>query len=313
MSSSTGPTSLERDFATVEDDLWRTIQRGFLSQGEPLPAVVYHYTSAPAFYGILQERCIWATDCRQLGDPKEGRYADEMFADVVERASTTNESPQVRALATELGKRRRENLPSPVYDSRLFVASFSKNGNDLSQWRMYADDGRGFSMALRTAGLRPPQADWVHVIYDEGRLSACLHSLLVIMVMKMQEFATAKSVRVEDVVPLAAASIDSVVLKLRPFFKHTAYSGEAEWRLAKVVYYPFESSIEVRARGPSLISYSPIPIADVDGCIPLGVSYFGPAQEPDWHTAWDVVRASGHGARLDVGFSISGLPYRSTR
>jgi hypothetical protein len=37
--------------------------------------------------------------------------------------------------------------------ANFFVCSFSKDGNDLSQWRSYADDGRGYVLGFDTQAL----------------------------------------------------------------------------------------------------------------------------------------------------------------
>ena len=45
--------------------------------------VLYHYTSAPGFLGILERRCLFASDVWFLNDASEVRYAQTRMAERV--------------------------------------------------------------------------------------------------------------------------------------------------------------------------------------------------------------------------------------
>jgi Protein of unknown function (DUF2971) len=107
---------------------------------------LYHYTGAAGLLGIITSQQLWFTNYLHLNDPRELRYgmgiarrllleAGERFADNLIDLFT----------ATAVRLCRDENL-----DGRLdfYVASFSRDRDDLGQWRSYADDGQGFALGL---------------------------------------------------------------------------------------------------------------------------------------------------------------------
>src|SRR5262249_7878269 len=50
-----------------------------------------------------------------------------------------------------------------------FVACFSLDGDSLSQWRAYADDGMGVAIGFSTAELRRLPVQIYEVLYDEAQ------------------------------------------------------------------------------------------------------------------------------------------------
>ena len=109
----------------------------------PRPDLVYHYTSAQGLRGIVENDRLWATHVRYLNDFREIEHG----CDVV-RATLTK---QREGKASEVV---REFLDLALTSFNLneqldvCVACFSENGDLLSQWKMYGDDARGFSIGV---------------------------------------------------------------------------------------------------------------------------------------------------------------------
>jgi DUF2971 family protein len=119
--------------------------------------LLYHYTSAEGFLGIIRSGKIWATHVRYLNDSQEfvdclshlDAYVDELGGEMRELA--------VRFLQSTL------NLFSS--NPGVFVVSFtddaSANTNDepgdrLSQWRAYCASGTGFSLGFDSRAIDGP-------------------------------------------------------------------------------------------------------------------------------------------------------------
>jgi hypothetical protein len=145
----TKPVSQGGDICDIEeldfvepDPLW----------DKPAPPI-WHYTSADGFFGIVRDKgCLRATDVNFLNDASEVKYGLEVVTETIRKELPTNMHEEVARDVAEL------------LSKRMFVASFSKSCDLLSQWRFYADDGRGYcirfdvSQRLAMVEIRPDTA-----------------------------------------------------------------------------------------------------------------------------------------------------------
>lgn len=125
--------------------------------------IVYHYCSLEAFKSIIENKCLWLCDVEKSNDSAERQYFHHILM------HTVNECLTKRSYARELKKVSKyalqclhafqfamENITE--FDSsslplRIFSASFSFHGDQLSQWRGYADDGLGISIGFNNSIL----------------------------------------------------------------------------------------------------------------------------------------------------------------
>jgi hypothetical protein len=110
---------------------------------EPL----YHYTDGRGLKGMIESETIWFTDYRHLNDPSELSHGVETARDVM-RLKATGADDFGRMFLECLG-----DMLSPKKYERLefFIASFSRDKDELGQWRAYGDDGRGYVLGLRAS------------------------------------------------------------------------------------------------------------------------------------------------------------------
>ncbi|MEN6622975.1 MAG: DUF2971 domain-containing protein [Smithella sp.] len=101
--------------------------------------ILYHYTSISGLNCIIQSNKVWASDCRYLNDSQE----------------------LVRALDLFLSKfdgKKKEALSIAFHwhnFSRIHcIFSLSNSPHVLSQWRAYADDGRGAAIGFNKNMLK---------------------------------------------------------------------------------------------------------------------------------------------------------------
>lgn len=101
--------------------------------------ILYHYTSITGLNSIIQSGKVWASDCRYLNDSQELVRALDLFL-----SNFDNEKRNALSMAFHW-----HNL------SRIHcIFSLSSSPRVLSQWRAYADDGRGAAIGFNKNFLR---------------------------------------------------------------------------------------------------------------------------------------------------------------
>ena len=106
---------------------------------------LYHYTDERGLKGIIESETIWFTNYRHLNDPSELIHGIDLAKDV-SRALETGADKRVGLFLQMLRHMLSEQNFSNALD--FFIASFSRERDDLGQWRSYADNGRGYALGL---------------------------------------------------------------------------------------------------------------------------------------------------------------------
>jgi hypothetical protein len=197
------------------------------------PEILYHYTSANALLSIVNSGRIRAANIDYLNDSSEVDWMWRAVASQL-KATTLSENKLESEYATQvlkkLEERRRFNE---------FVASFSENGDDLSQWRAYCPGGFGYSIGFDSAALR---TQWVSD--PSGGEPAFVGSALKKIRYLGEEDATDLSKELDVVMgfspsikqgfpgPVYKEDVAIAILGMvAPSIKHSAFRGENEWRL----------------------------------------------------------------------------------
>lgn len=113
------------------------------------PNEIYHYTDFNGASGILESKSLWLTKLSYLNDKTELKLAIDLF-----RREVTNYLPKVE------NKEKREFIDKVSHQLQSFsntnvcVASFCENGDLLSQWRSYGNDGSGISLEFNAHDLK---------------------------------------------------------------------------------------------------------------------------------------------------------------
>lgn len=104
-------------------------------------SIFYHYCSVDAFVNILKTNSIWLTHARELNDFQE----DIFFRKPLQRAR------QYFKDRSEPEKQLVQQIVDEYYNRVAFpyVACFSKDDDVLSQWRAYANDGKGVAIGFK--------------------------------------------------------------------------------------------------------------------------------------------------------------------
>jgi Protein of unknown function (DUF2971) len=279
---------------------------------EPL----YHYTNMAGLLGILSSEEIWLTDIFHLNDPSELGYGINMARDILEAEAKRHRNEQVdnfcRFATHVLVKAGGEIFG-------FYVASFSREDNDLGQWRAYADNGRGvaiglsptlFAVAADQSRLGPAEKTIVtNVTYER---TTCLRNFgeaiqrAVAILARGQRHGASTADRKEFgeelgrrlAVPMFHHAISC---------KHTAYEHERETRLFLVNDRSVLDPIaKFRTRGSNLVPYlaSPLRVRSPGAITKIMI---GPAaDELAEHAVQAFLRR--HGLSPDI-VEKSGIPY----
>lgn len=106
--------------------------------------ILYHYCSNQTFLSILETRQVWASELSLSNDHLEGRWIKAVFS----RCCTGKEVDSLN-----LGKLL-NHLDSLISFAGAAGFCMSEDGDLLSQWRGYADDGAGVSIGFSDEYLR---------------------------------------------------------------------------------------------------------------------------------------------------------------
>ena len=184
------------------------------------PPVLYHYCPPPSLISILQSRRLWAGDARQMNDAQELLYARKVAARVAARL--LKDWPPITG---KIGAALLEAVADESYRywewDRYFIVCFTENGDQLSQWRAYANDGLGYAIGFRsdahwsTGFTRPVLLE--RVIYDESEQDALIEPLL-------REAVEAADIDGGD-------RLLNGLWEILAIIKNPAFAEEKEWRL----------------------------------------------------------------------------------
>ena len=100
--------------------------------------IIYHYCNVEAFKAIIQNKTIWLSSVYNLNDYKEIHWIKEKVLKKLE-------------FFTNKYNFTRFNKFQQLYNNQLpnvYIASFSKGEDLLSQWRAYANDGHGVAIGF---------------------------------------------------------------------------------------------------------------------------------------------------------------------
>lgn len=186
---------------------------------------VWHYTNWAGLSGILQSGKLWASHIFYLNDTAEVVQAAKIFESLVtESVRNALMLSWEEDLQPELDR---------LQELNVCVTSFSKNGDDLSQWRGYASPPPGFAVGfdlLKLKGLAG-RANF--------RLVPCEYNRRVqrqrLAAIVDQFLTKANSQPRDENFPKRLKGLRwklvQAFAKLAPEFKSARFEAEQEWRL----------------------------------------------------------------------------------
>lgn len=240
---------------------------------------LYHYCSNAAFLSIVQRKQIWLSELALSNDPMEGRWLREVF----QECCTARELP-----------RSQQDLLLDELDSVIEFTSaagfcMSEEGDLLSQWRAYADNGGGVSIGFNDAYLDaiseceqakdgPSTLVLSRVEYDEDRHRAAINPNLGAILNLVEQGALGDPSLMIGISQTERERRDNLRDELSTQFlmylldlftiKNPAFREELEWRLILCWFKSIRSAklpeLNFSAKDDRVIPYFCIDIAALE-------------------------------------------------
>jgi hypothetical protein len=309
----------------------------------PIPEVLWHYTTFAGFQGIFNSKKIWATEYRFLNDQEEFNHAKKLAQKLLE------EQPEAKGVWFQTGDMVHLGVhlafnEGPFSEERLriMVASFSEEGDQLSQWRGYSGNSTGVSVGLDLRGLRSsanigPAVTFAPCVYKEEDKCALLRAIfaqywdalqarcdsivnaagqgLLASNPEFRERFALEHVRdFAEVIGQCQTDLRYDLLRVAPLLKNENFSEEKEWRLvlpSEAIHYPTKQPIEFRPIRDALVPYIAYPLLmpNQDGEILCKSLILGPGSHASAEAGVNMFFQS---KLIPISAQPSKIPYRPT-
>lgn len=243
-------------------------------------STIYHYSDLNGFTSIIRNKKLWISATNNLNDYREVNwFVDKVFHRLNELVNSENQD-----LLNQFWNLKTINSPMP------YICSFSKNGDLLSQWRAYADDGQGiaigfsreyfdFKVKIPSPNVSKDYSTGISdVNYDNAQQEAEIEKILV-KILAPYKTEQEKSNNFIDAV--------SVLNQLSYICKNSAFIEEDEVRIIHTPLITGDqngathlmgnlSDMLHRVSGNTLTSYFELDFAEVKDVSPLVEIILGP-------------------------------------
>jgi hypothetical protein len=213
---------------------------------------LFHYTTAEGLIGIVNSRCLWASNMLCLNDASEAEYPNKLILDAVGTSSHFVPPDHKRTF--------KDSLITAFVMFEPFVTCFCENGDLLSQWRGYGGSGAGFALGFSRSWL----STLARIDYDQFRLQKVIYcpeeqQRLIREYLEAAARVSKQKEFVDDGEERFWREAAKPMVHFVMAFKDPAFREEREWRL---VNRPIVSGDRYRYRqsGHRIVPYVEIPI-----------------------------------------------------
>lgn len=280
--------------------------------------LIYHYCSAETLCAILESRNIRFTDINMLNDATETQWGYSAFEEAATRLiKRTNVPKGLPKISIEFCDSVDKILSGAQLIVHPFVSCFSLEGDNLGQWRAYADDGRGFAIGFRASMLEQLPVTMLAVEYDREKQIKEMMAALAAIYTRKKLAAKSKKDEFSDDCILTATYFAGL--------KHSAFQEEKEIRCIHAVNVKMEKEImhfvdganakedwksqpvKFQVRDNHLCAYMDLPFWHLNGQHPIAEIYLGPKNQS---AAGNILLYLGGLGYSNVVIKSSKVPYR---
>ncbi len=229
----------------------------------PPPKTIYHYTDGAGLRGIIEAGKFWFTDIFNLNDPSELRYGLQPAMEAMQREVAKGVS-EVGTFSRTFMEMLRGEIERVAH---YFVCCFSTAGDDLGQWRAYADNGRGYAIGFdgkvleqafaKPGGVPIPNNATYPLTYGDIELRRMLDQIIQVAIplISLPRGRALSDPILKQFMSELAINLAVPIFRAALFFKHEAYRNEAEYRFLQVFRRGPVPDLRYRGRPYSLIRY----------------------------------------------------------
>ena len=123
--------------------------------------LIYHYCDSNAFFAICTNRKLWMNDLHSMNDFMELHWGYSIW----EQSANTRIEKYGKEFLDEID----EVIHFSGFQGLLLANCFSTDKDVLSQWKAYADDGKGYVISFNAKELLGLPIRALQVLYDKER------------------------------------------------------------------------------------------------------------------------------------------------
>jgi hypothetical protein len=207
------------------------------------PKSVFHYTNDFGLRSILDSNKLWMSDIFSMNDPSELHYGIKTFQE------TFTKMPIKHGHIQQNYSKFIENFYKEKIIQKILFAystSFSTKGNDLTQWRSYGDNGRGYCIEFSYSDIEDyvksirsgesPITSTYFMLYSRKKAIDTFKIFSHLIVTLIGELS--KQIIPDEHKQEVDKAVRSIIiynaLTLTSFFKDKAFSHEKEYRILQL-------------------------------------------------------------------------------
>lgn len=208
--------------------------------------IYYHYCSIETFYSIMETSTLRFGNPLCMNDAAELIWLISQLRKVIEKNTKYKDITNNWYIVEKNAKEILESINNII----PFIACLSKDGDVLSQWRAYADDGRGVAIGIDINKL-PKMISGEDVIYEEQQQFDILTKKIEQNILEELNQTIIKND--ENEINRKIVKLISRIIKEALKCKNPAFSEEREYRL----FYAGNqnSDINFRVAGGKIVPY----------------------------------------------------------
>lgn len=230
--------------------------------------ILYHYCNVDTLYKILRTKKLRLTNGKKMNDYMEFSWIVSIVNEEFKKFRYDDTKEYIDKLAERLNFYG-ESVP--------YFFCMSEEGDLLSQWRSYADNGKGVAIGININKLNiNPDIPFVglpkshslgygRIIYDVTEQHDLINKILEDNYNKIKNEKKDLELTVVETVP--------IIQKLSAVFKNPAFSEEKEWRIIhtpmifkdkenKSIFHGNISNIDFYVRNEDICSYFELDISE---------------------------------------------------
>lgn len=258
----------------------------------PDEKLLYHYTDLDGLRGILKTRSFWCGHHSTFNDPMEIQYGKKLISDLISERKEDEENPNIKEFY------KSASLYVNAFGLSIhhaFISCFCEDGDLLSQWREYSDNGGGYCLGLEFSNqtMIETKTDNIpsdnkiklrKVIYKREEQEELINNLLDLALNGLREvFNKIPAEQHNYTASSIGGEVSNLLIDLMLAFKHEAFDSEQEWRLVIVFRDNFEAEdLKFRESQTRIIPYRECFVYNRNGddlIFPINKVRYGPSAD----------------------------------
>ena len=251
--------------------------------------IVWHYTDGPGFLGIIQSSTIHATQVASLNDRNETKHATDLYKRSIKQVMEEKKDDLVaQDFLQKVLDYVKDDPDSPTHGaSKFFVACFSSEEDDLTQWDRYGKPN-GYAIGFYARGFwREPNSTLYKVVYDRTIREKTSKEIADATLRFFQEGLNGERLEAPDKwAEEFFAAWDEWVYRLAPLAKDYKWKAASEFRLVHELKVQEFGQVRFKQRETMLGRYIPLDtpswLKRRTPLLPIAKVMIGPGNHPSF-------------------------------